>query len=87
MNSLDTTFGTGGLVTTDIYSFFSAHKQLRGSMASDVEDLQWGLERVREGRIKPVLDRSLPLSRASEAHRLISTNQVTGSLVLLPWAA
>lgn len=79
-------FTAGTEVTFDIRNFFFAQKQLRGSMASDIEDLQWGLEQVREGRIRPVLDRSLPLSQAAEAHRLISTNQVTGSLVLLPWA-
>ncbi len=54
-------------------------------MASDIEDLKWGLEQVRAGRIKPSLDRALPLSQAAEAHRLISTNQVTGNIVLLPW--
>ena len=54
-------------------------------MASDVEDLTWGLEQVRAGRIKPLLDHTLPLSKAAEAHRLISAGQVTGNLVLLPW--
>ena len=54
-------------------------------MASDIEDLKWGLEQVRAGRIKPSLDRALPLSQASEAHRLVSTNQVMGNIVLLPW--
>ena len=79
-------FVAGTEVTFDIRSLFFAQKQLRGSMASDVEDLKWGLEQVRLGKIKPSLDRALPLSQAAEAHRLISTNQVTGSLVLLPWA-
>ncbi|MDA2927243.1 zinc-binding dehydrogenase [Acidobacteria bacterium AH-259-G07] len=79
-------FVAGTEVTFDIRSLFFAQKQLRGSMASDVEDLKWGLEQVRLGQIKPSLDRALPLSQAAEAHRLISTNQVTGSLVLLPWA-
>ncbi len=46
----------------------------------------WGLEQVRAGRIKPMLDKGLPLSQAEEAHRLVSTNQVTGKIVLLPWA-
>ena len=56
-------------------------------MASDIEDLKWGLDQVRTGRIKPALDRTLPLQEAAEAHRLISSNQVTGNLVLMPWAA
>ncbi len=38
----------------------------------------WGLEQVRAGRIKPLLDKALPLSQAEEAHRPVSTNQVTG---------
>ncbi len=79
-------FAAGPEVTFDIRSLFFAEKQLRGSMASDIEDLKWGLEQVSAGRIKPLLDRTLPLSQAAEAHRLISTNQVTGNLVLLPWA-
>jgi len=80
-------FMAGTEVTFDIRNFFFAQKQLRGSMASDIEDLKWGLEQVRAGRIKPSLDRTLPLSEVSEAHRLIASNQVSGNLVLMPWAA
>ncbi|MFQ5741372.1 MAG: zinc-binding alcohol dehydrogenase family protein [Acidobacteriota bacterium] len=80
-------FTAGTQVSFDIRNFFFVQKQLRGAMASDIEDLKWGLEQVRAGRIKPSLDRALPLSEAAEAHRLIATNQVAGNLVLLPWAA
>ena len=80
-------FTAGTQVTFDIRNFFFAQKQLRGTMASDIEDLKWGLEQVRAGRIRPSLDRALPLSDASEAHRLIANNQVAGNLVLLPWSA
>ncbi len=78
-------FAAGTEVTFDVRNLFFSQKQLRGSMASDMEDLEWGLEQVRAGRIKPLLDHTLPLSKAAEAHRLISTGQVTGNLVLLPW--
>ena len=79
-------FTAGPEVSFDIRQLFFAQKQLRGTMASDKEDLEFGLELVRQGKIRPTLDRALPLSQASEAHRLISTNQVSGNLVLLPWA-
>ncbi len=79
-------FAAGPDVTFDIRSLFFAQKKLRGSMASDIEDFNWGLEQVRVGRIKPLLDHTLPLSQAAEAHRLIAANQVTGNIVLLPWA-
>ena len=79
-------FSAGPEVKFDIRNLFFGQKQLRGSMASDIEELQWGLEQVRAGRIRPLLDRALPLREAAEAHRLISSNQVTGNPVLLPWA-
>lgn len=75
----------GTEVTFNIRHFLGAQKQLRGSMASDLEDFNWGLAQVRAGRIKPLLAKALPLSQAAEAHRLISTNQVSGNIVLLPW--
>ncbi len=80
-------FVAGTEVTFDIRNFFFGQKQLRGSMFGDVEDYKWGIQQVREGRIKPLLDRTLPLSEAAESHRLISTNEVTGNIVLLPWEA
>ncbi len=79
-------FTAGTEVTFDIRNFFFGQKQLRGSMGSDIKDLQWGLEQVKAGKIKPALDHSLPLSQAAEAHHLIANNQVTGNIVLLPWA-
>ena len=58
-----------------------------GVRAVRVADYQWEIEQVRAGRIRPVVDRALPLREAAEAHRLIASNQVKGNLVLLPWAA
>ena len=80
-------FVAGTEVTFDIRNFFFGQKQLRGTMFGDAEGFRWGMEQVREGRIKPLLDRTLPLSEAAESHRLISTNEVTGNIVLLPWEA
>ena len=80
-------FAAGPEVRFDVRSLFFAQKQLRGSMASDIEDLEWGLAQVKAGRIKPLLDRALPLRDAAEAHRLIANSEVKGNIVLLPWAA
>jgi len=78
-------FVAGTETTFNIQNFFFAQKQLRGSMASDKEDLEWGLEQVRAGLIKPSLDHTLPLNQAAKAHQLVATNKVLGTLVLLPW--
>ncbi len=79
-------FVAGTEVTFDIRNFFFGQKQIRGSMFGDVADFEWGMEQVRARRIKPLLDRTLPLRQAAEAHRLIPTNEVRGNIVLLPWA-
>jgi len=70
----------------NVRELFFTQKQLRGTIFADPEDLQWGLEQVRAGRIRPALDRTFPLNQAAEAHRLIAANQVKGNFVLLPWA-
>jgi len=80
-------FVAGTEVTFDIRNFFFGQKQLRGTMFGDIADYEWGIVQVRAGKIKTLLDITLPLSQAAEAHRLISTNQVAGNIVLLPWAA
>ena len=79
-------FVAGTEVSFDVRNFFFGQKQIRGSMFGDVDDYQWGIEHVRAGRIRPLLDRTLPLSQAAEAHRLISEGQVSGNIILSPWA-
>ncbi len=78
-------FTAGADVTLNIKDFFFTQKQLRGTIFADPEDLQWGLDQVRAGKIKAALDRTFPLSQAAEAHRLLADNQVKGNFVLLPW--
>ncbi len=78
-------FMGGEHAQVNVRELFFTQKQLRGTIFADPEDLQWGLEQVRLGRIKPALDRTFPLSQAPDAHRLIATNQVKGNFVLLPW--
>ena len=86
-------FNVGRDVEFDLRNRLLARLQILGSsflqrmptgetMSRAINDLA----QVRAGTIKPLLDRTLPLSEAAEAHRLISTNQVAGNIVLLPWA-
>jgi NADPH:quinone reductase-like Zn-dependent oxidoreductase len=79
-------FVTGVNVSFNIVDFFFSQKQLRGSLMGTKQDLEWGLEQVRAGAIRPLVDRVLPLREAAEAHRLLACSQVQGNLVLDPWA-
>ena len=78
-------FTSGAEVSFNIRDFFFTQKQVRGTIFADPEDLEWGLEQVRTGKITAALDRTFPLSQAAEAHRLLANNQVKGNYVLLPW--
>ncbi len=64
---------------------FYKHLHLHGSMMGTGEELAWGLDQVRAGKIKHILDRAMPLRDAAEAHRYIESRQVRGKVVLLPW--
>ena len=80
-------FAAGPEVKFDIRSLFFEQKEIRGSMASDKRDMEFGLQLVSDGKIRPLLDRTMPLSEAADAHRLVANNEVAGNIVLLPWAA
>lgn len=77
-------FVAGVEVEFHVRDFFFTHKRLLGTLMGDVADLQWGLDLVAEGKIKPSLDRILPLSAAAEAHALVASNTLLGNVVLKP---
>ncbi len=77
-------FVTGVEVTLHIRNFFFTHKRLLGTLMGDVDDFRFGLDLVRQGKVRPLLDRRIPLANAAEAHHLLSTNQVAGNVVLVP---
>ena len=64
---------------------FYKHLHMHGSMMGTSEELAWGLDQVRAGKIKHILDQAMPLRDAAEAHRYIESRQVRGKVVLLPW--
>ena len=67
-----------------IREFFFTHKRLLGTLMGDVADFRFGLDLVKQGSIRPLLDTVLPLSEAAEAHRRIANDKVVGNLVLVP---
>ena len=64
---------------------FYKHLHLHGSMMGSTEELAWGLEQVRAGHIKPILDHALPLQEAAKAHEHLESRRTRGKVVLLPW--
>jgi NADPH:quinone reductase-like Zn-dependent oxidoreductase len=70
-----------------LYPFFRHELRILGSWMGSMQELRYGLELVRAGKVRSALARTLPLSAAADAHRLIDRHAVAGKLALLPWAA
>ncbi len=54
----------------------------KGAIASALRERVWPLLAV--GRVKPIVDRTFPLERAADAHRVMEASAHIGKLVLIP---
>lgn len=71
-------------VQLDLRVLFYKRISLLGSTMGSKGDLFRILQLVEEGRLKPVLDRVMPLEEASKAHALLSGRSSFGNVVLTP---
>lgn len=70
-----------------LYPFFRNELRLLGSWMGSMEEFRFGLDLVRQGRVRAALDKVLPLAAAQQAHRLLAARAISGKIALLPWAA
>ncbi len=76
---------TGGRETTlDLWPFFVKQQRLIGSYGRDAADLKATLDWAAQGRLKPVIDRAVPLAEAPRALARLRSRQVLGKIVVLP---
>ena len=68
----------------DIRYFFSKSIAILGAFMGCKADLLEVVRHIAEGRLRPVVDRTLPLSECARAHRLIEERAVFGKIVLIP---
>lgn len=68
----------------DLRVLFRKQLTILGSTMGSKGDLFRILQLVEEGRLKPVMDRTMPLSQAAGAHRLLSAREQFGNVVLVP---
>ena len=69
---------------TDLRQVFYRHLSLLGSFMGSKGELVEAMKFVREGRIRAVVDRVLPLNEARQAHELIEHRAQFGKVVLKP---
>ncbi len=84
----------GKIVTCGATSGFNAVCDLRivffkqvsilGSTMGSLGEVLDVMEHVRAGRLRPVLDRTFPMSEIAEAHRTLAAREQFGKIVILP---
>ena len=75
---------TGGKPPTDIQRIFWNHLSIFGSTLGSREEFEQVLRFVETTGVRPVLDKSFPLSEAAAAQTRLETGQQFGKIVLLP---
>lgn len=75
---------TGPKGSVDMRHLFSKHQSVMGSTMGDVAAFTELLVLLEEAKLKPVLDRTFPMSEIAEAHRYLENRQQLGKVVLVP---
>ncbi len=73
---------TGWDARTDLRHVFYRQIQILGSTMGSKADLFEVLRHVEAGRLRPVVDRVLPLEQAADAHRALEARETFGKIVL-----
>lgn len=75
---------TGREAQIDLNFLYSRQQSYLGSFMGNMGDLYDVLGHVFAGRLKPVVDRTFPLSEAADAHRYLESSEMFGKVVLKP---
>ncbi len=75
---------TGGKTELDLQMLFAKHLTLHGSFMGSMSESFELLPLVAAGRLRPVVDRVLPLAEARHAHVLLEQGGHFGKIVLVP---
>jgi len=75
---------TGGLAEIDLRYLFWRHLTILGSTMSSHREFEEVMRLIFMGKLKPVVDRVLPLEKAREAHEYLERGEQFGKIVLTP---
>jgi len=75
----------GGSVPLDVRRLYGRRLTLASGLGAErAEDLPESLAQVANGTLRVLIDRTLPLEQAAEAHRLVEESQALGKVILDP---
>ncbi|MGY5875376.1 MAG: zinc-binding dehydrogenase [Candidatus Thorarchaeota archaeon] len=75
---------SGPMASTNVNLIFWKQLEILGSTMASRSELRDVLKLVWDRRLRPIVDRTFPLSEAKEAHELLERGEQFGKLVLIP---
>jgi NADPH:quinone reductase len=74
----------GGSVTLDVKRLYMRRLRVIGAAGTSVADVEKALDAARQGKIRAIINRTMPLRDAADAHRIVEKNQIAGKIILDP---
>jgi NADPH:quinone reductase len=74
----------GGEVTLDVKRLYMRRLRVIGAAGTNPPDVEKALEAAGAGKVRALIDRTMPLREAPEAHRILERNETLGKIILDP---
>jgi NADPH2:quinone reductase len=76
----------GGQVSLDVKRLYLRRMRIIGAAGTNHRDVECALEAATAGKIRAIIDRTMPLGEAAAAHRIMEEKQIVGKIILEPHA-
>ena len=71
----------------DMKRLYMRRLRIVGTAGTNVPDVYKALDAAERRKIRAIIDRTMPLRDAAQAHRIVERNQIVGKVILDPTAS
>jgi NADPH:quinone reductase-like Zn-dependent oxidoreductase len=74
----------GGQVALDVKRLYLRRMRIIGAAGTNRRDVERALDAAAAGKVRAIIDRTMPLGEAAAAHRIMEEKQIVGKIILEP---